>query len=202
MFGSASNPLSTRSATVNCAVTCVQSSTLPYPAHSNALPTQAHAIEEQRKREDDARKQQERQAKYQAALAAEEARKGSIKDRAAEKERMLADLHNRRKKDHDLKKVDLEFQLKLRLDKVDSIQKTQLYQRQMLLGRIMGDYDKTRNLMRERQELQEQRKMSNMNASMQRAAIAKAMDTLRYSKNVGSMSVNELLNKTRPATAM
>lgn len=50
---------------------------------------------------------------------------------------------------------------------VDSIQKTNLYQRQQLLGRIMNDYDRTRNMMKERQDLQEKRKMANMHASLQ-----------------------------------
>ena len=79
----------------------------------------------------------------------------------------------RRKKENDLKKVETDFQLKLRLDKVDCIQKTALYNRQQLLERIMGDYDKTRELLKERQDLQSQRKMANMNASLQRQMMSK-----------------------------
>jgi len=79
----------------------------------------------------------------------------------------------RRKKENDLRKVEADFQLKLRLDKVDSIQKMSLYNRQQLLERIMNDYDRTRELLRERQSLQMQRKMANMNASMQRQMMSK-----------------------------
>jgi len=50
-------------------------------------------------------------------------------------------LERRRKKENDLRKVDSDFQLKLRLDKVDCIQKTSLYNRQQLLERIMNDND-------------------------------------------------------------
>ncbi|KAF5839745.1 hypothetical protein DUNSADRAFT_18746 [Dunaliella salina] len=114
----------------------------------------------------------------------------------------------RRKKENDLKKVDSDFQLKLRLDKVDCIQKMSLYNRQQLLERIMHDYDKTRELLKERQDLQTQRKMANMNASLQRQMMSKAMDSLRFTKNVGSLSsggsvnINDLLSRTRPSTAL
>ncbi len=79
---------------------------------------QLHAKEEIRKREEEARKEQERQDKFNAAQAAEENRKFSIKARAEEKDRMLAQLYAQRKKEHDIKKVEQEFHLKLRLDKV------------------------------------------------------------------------------------
>jgi hypothetical protein len=54
-------------------------------------------------------------------LEAEEARKNSIKQRAEEKDRLLAELYARRQKENDLKKVQTEFELKLRLDKVRKI---------------------------------------------------------------------------------
>lgn len=164
--------------------------------------------EEEAKRAEDRRKEKERQDKYYAALESEEARKASIKARAEEKERVLAELYARRKKENDLKKVESEFELKLRLDKVDALQKTQLYHRHQNLEKIMGEYEKTRTIMRERNELQRRRKMANMQAAMQRQAIAQAMDQLKRTKDVnkltgtgGGINVNELLNKSRPATA-
>ena len=69
--------------------------------------------------------------------------------------------------------MESDFQLKLRLDKVDCIQKMSLFNRQELLERIMNDYDRTRNLLKERQDLQTQRKMANMNASMQRQMMSR-----------------------------
>jgi len=168
-----------------------------------------HAREEAHKKEEEHRKHLERQEKYAAALETEEMRKMSVKERAAEKERLLAELNARRKKENDLRKVDSDFQLKLRLDKVDCIQKMSLYNRQQLLERIMNDYDKTRELLRERQNLQMQRKMANMNASLQRQMMSKAMDSLRFTKNVdslstngGSVNINDLLSRTRPSTAL
>jgi len=65
----------------------------------------------------------------------------------------------------------------------------------------------TRELMKERQDLQAQRKMANMNASLQRQMMSKAMEGMRFTKNVDSLSgngtvnINDLLCR-RPATAM
>lgn len=91
----------------------------PAPAPAAPALAQIRAKEEARKRDEEARKERERQDKYAAAVETEEMRKSSIRARALEKERMLAELYAQRKKEHDLRKVDLEFQLKLRLDKVD-----------------------------------------------------------------------------------
>lgn len=79
---------------------------------------QIRAGEEARKREEEARREADRHHKYAAALETEEMRKSSVKSRAEAKERMLAELYAQRRKEHDLKKVEQEFQLKLRLDKV------------------------------------------------------------------------------------
>lgn len=73
---------------------------------------QIRAREEERKRQEELRKERERQDKYSAALEVEAMRKASIKARAEEKERMLAELYARRKKEHDLKKVEQEFQVR------------------------------------------------------------------------------------------
>jgi signal recognition particle GTPase len=74
--------------------------------------------DEERKRMEDLRKERERQDKYQAAVESEEMRKMTIKQRAEEKERLLAELYARRKKENDIRKVEQEFEMKLRLDKV------------------------------------------------------------------------------------
>ena len=78
---------------------------------------QAHAKEEAAKREEEQRKQSERLGKYQAARFTEEARKMSIQERAQEKEHVMAEMLAKRKKENDLKKVETDFQLKLRLDR-------------------------------------------------------------------------------------
>ena len=74
--------------------------------------------DEEEKRQEEIRKEQDRQAKFQQAIYMEEGRKTQIKQRAEEKERMLAEMYLRRKKELDIKKVEAEFELKLRLDKV------------------------------------------------------------------------------------
>jgi len=164
--------------------------------------------DEERKRMEDLRKERERQDKYQAAVESEEMRKMTIKQRAEEKERLLAELYARRKKENDIRKVEQEFEMKLRLDKVDSLQKNNLYMRQQNLERIMYEYEKTRTLLRERSELQMQRKMSNMRASIQRQSIQSAIEHLKGTKDIsklassGTLNISELLNKSRPATAM
>jgi hypothetical protein len=87
---------------------------LPHPDALTSLPPcpiQIRAREEERKRQEEVRKEQQRQDKYAAALETEEMRRSSIKARADEKERMLAELYARRKKEHDLRKVEQEFQV-------------------------------------------------------------------------------------------
>ena len=59
------------------------------------------------------------------------------------------------------------------MNRVDCIQKSALYNRQQLLEKIMREYDHTHDLLEERQQLQEQRKQANINASMQRQMMTK-----------------------------
>ena len=87
---------------------------------------QIRAREEARKREEERLKELERHEKYQAAVNADAQRRANIKARAEEKDRMLAELYAQRKKEMDMKKVEREFHLTMRLDKVDAIQKTNL----------------------------------------------------------------------------
>ena len=54
---------------------------------------------------------------------------------------------------------------------MDSLQKNSLYNRHQSLEKIKYEYDKTRSLMREREDLQMQRKMANMRAALQRQTI-------------------------------
>ena len=84
--------------------------------------------EDERKRLEDIRKERERQEKYQAAVESEEMRKMTIKQRAEEKDRLLAELYARRKKENDIKKCEQEFEMKLRLDKVGLDPGSQLLQ--------------------------------------------------------------------------
>jgi len=127
--------------------------------------------DDERKRQEDIRKEKERQEKYSAAVEAEEMRKQRIKNHAEEKDRLLAELYQKRKKENDIKKAEAEFEMKLRLDKVDSLTKNSLYMRQQNLEKIMYEYDKTRTLNKEKTDLQMQRKMSNMRASLQRQTV-------------------------------
>lgn len=165
--------------------------------------------DDERKIEEEKRKERERQDKYSSAVETEEMRKASIKQRAEDKDRALAELYAKRKKEHDIKKCEAEFELKLRLDKVDALQKHSLYRRQQKLGEIMEDYEKARTIMRERNDLQSRRKAANMAASLQRQSIAMVMDELKSTKDVsklagpsGTVSVESLMaKKGRPLTA-
>ncbi|MEW5303604.1 MAG: hypothetical protein WDW36_006280 [Sanguina aurantia] len=166
------------------------------------------AKDELRKQEGERRKELERQDKYHGALTQEELRKTHIRDRAKDKECALAELYAQRKKDNDIRRVEREFELKTRLDKVDSIQKTNLYHRAQLLDKIMEEYERTRAMIQERSAVQEQRKMANMTASLHRHMIAQAMDQLKCTKSLdkltggsGTVNINDLLSR-RPMTAM
>lgn len=48
----------------------------------------------------------------------------------------------------------------------------------------MGDYERTRHLMRERQDLQAQRKQANMSASLHRYQVRHGRGTGRYGKGL------------------
>lgn len=168
--------------------------------------TVAERKEAELRRQAELAKEGERQHKYMSAVEIEEMRKKAIKDKAEQKERELADLAAQRKRENDIRRVEKEFELKKRLDRVDEISKVNLYQRQSLLERIMDDYERTRYLMRERQDLQVQRKQANMSASLHRHQVAQAMDQLKFTKSLdklagpgGNVSINDLLR--RPATA-
>lgn len=158
------------------------------------------------RRQQELQKEAERQNKYLTAVELEEQRKKAIRDKAEAKERELADIAAARKREHDIRRVEKEFELKRRLDRVDEIQKVQLYQRQSLLERIMDDYERTRSMMRERHALQTARKEANMTASLHRQQVAQAMEALKYAKSLdrlagpgGSVDINSLIR--RPATA-
>lgn len=74
----------------------------------------------------------------------------------------------------------------------------------------MEDYERAREIMRERSDLQARRKAANMQASMQRQTVALVMDELKSTKDVsklangGSVNISELINRKqagRPMTA-
>ena len=65
----------------------------------------------------------------------------------------------------------------------------------------MDDYEKAREIKRERNDLQAKRKAANMHASMQRQTFALVMDELKSTKDVsqlangGSVNIQELINR-------
>ncbi|GLI68915.1 hypothetical protein VaNZ11_013335 [Volvox africanus] len=160
----------------------------------------------EQRRQQEMQREQERHHKYLTAQELEEARKKALRERAEAKERELAELAASRKREMDIRRVEREFELKRRLDRVDEISKVHLYQRQALLERIMDDYERTRQMMRERQLLMRVRKDTNMAASMQRQQLALAMEQLRNARSLERLAgangtVNAEALMRRPATA-
>ncbi|KIY92746.1 flagellar associated protein [Monoraphidium neglectum] len=123
---------------------------------------------DERKRAEEERQQAERRGKYELSLQREEERKQDIKGRAARKQQLLDEADSARSSANSQRRVERELFNGLRRDKVDSIQKMQAYQRQLLLERIMEENEKTARMLEQRQAIQEQRKSANMNASMHR----------------------------------
>ncbi|EFJ52201.1 hypothetical protein VOLCADRAFT_87118 [Volvox carteri f. nagariensis] len=174
-------------------------------ARRSELERQEKLAMEQR-RQQEIQREQERHQKYLTAQEMEEARKKALRERAEAKERELAELAASRKREMDIRRVEREFELKRRLDRVDEISKVHLYQRQALLERIMDDYERTRRMMRDRQLLMRVRKDTNMAASMQRQQLSQAMEQLRYGRSLerlagGNGAVNMDTLARRPATA-
>uniref|UniRef100_A0A7S0UY20 Uncharacterized protein n=1 Tax=Polytomella parva TaxID=51329 RepID=A0A7S0UY20_9CHLO len=139
--------------------------------------------DEEARRIEEERKSQERIEKLQQVQEQEELRKRMLEERAAEKDRALSDQLNRRNREVNLRKVEKEFELKLRMDKADELQKVNLFQRQTLLEKILDDYERTRMIMRERQEVQERRKMANMEASIQRQKLLESFEEMRRARD-------------------
>lgn len=243
---------------------------------------------------------QERKAKYDMAVAQEEARKAAIKAHSEQKEKALNDHLLVRKREHDRHRIERELHSSMRMDKVDAIQKVQTYQRQVRLGvkpkcrgikvgkeskhgrvrsthitaalvaatlldittrfsncrglhgvaatrveytyfchltrpaplllrvknshwdwgmlvsdieavgvcwfltskrshdeqvmleKILDENERTRELLRERQLLQEQRKMANINASMQRVALNQMIDKLKSGANTNKLAAGSV----------
>lgn len=165
-------------------------------------------IAEQRKRDEELRKEQERQSKYMLALEREEYRKMDIKFKAEQKEKLLAEINAQRKKENDRRKVERDLFNSLRLDKVDAMNKMQMYQRQVLLEKIMDENEKTRSLLMARSELQDERKAANMQASLHRQMLNQIMDNMKLTKSVdnlapgGSVDMGSIMGSVRrPATA-
>lgn len=75
------------------------------------------------KRQQELEKERDRQNKYLTAVEIEEGRKKAIRDKAEAKEREMAELAAARKREQDIRRVEREFELKRRLDRVDEIQK-------------------------------------------------------------------------------
>ncbi|KAF8064553.1 AVT1D [Scenedesmus sp. PABB004] len=140
------------------------------------------------KRQAEAAKEAERAAKYQLALAREEERKMDIQERAERKDHMLALVNAERCATNDRKRIERELFDSLRRDKVDSIQKMQAYQRQLLLEKIMDENDKTAALLEQRQAIQAQRKAANMAASLHRNKVNQMMESMRNVHNIEKLA--------------
>ncbi|WIA18967.1 hypothetical protein OEZ85_003636 [Tetradesmus obliquus] len=157
-----------------------------------------HKRQDELKHQAEAAKEAERKAKYELALAREEERKMSIQERANNKEHMLAMVNAERKATNDRKRIERELFDSLRRDKVDSIQKMQAYQRQLLLEKIMDENEKTAQLLAQRQFIQEQRKAANMSASLHRNKVNQLMESMKNIHNIeklapgGTVDVSQL----------
>lgn len=151
-------------------------------------------MEEERRQQDELKRQAEaaqeaeRSAKYQLALAREEERKMSIQERASRKHHMLGLVNAERKATNDRKRIERELFDSLRRDKVDSIQKMQAYQRQLLLEKIMDENEKTAGLLAQRRFIQEQRKAANMTASLHRNKVNELMASMKSVHNIEKLA--------------
>lgn len=87
----------------------------------------------------------------------------------------------------------------VRLDKVESMRKMQAYQRQQLFEKIMAENRRIGILLHQREDLQNKRKMANMQASMQRQAMNQLMEKLRTAPNIDMTSIG-LETLSRPQT--
>ncbi len=68
--------------------------------------------------------------------------------------------------------------------------RAQAYQRQLLLEKIMDENEKTAQLLKQRQAIQEQRKAANMRASLHRNKVNQLMESMKNIKNIEKIAPN------------
>lgn len=61
-----------------------------------------------------------------------------------------------------------------------------------MLSKILEENERTRELLAERQALQEQRKMANINASMQRVALNQMIEKLKRGSNMSKLAAGSV----------
>jgi len=172
--------------------------------------THKHSEDEKRRREYNAEKARQRQGKFEEAKYIEEFRIKEIVSKAEVVENKLQETQQRwafEKEKHWTKK---KLSMEERKVKVEENKRAAAYNRYLMRQKIEEDTARARAILKQREELQEQRRMANIEASMNRQALNQAMEKLKVTKkwnqldmsggNIDLATIQKVL-APRPSTA-
>lgn len=109
-----------------------------------------------------------------------------------EREKMMQALRAARQQEAAAQRVARKVNQRLRVSKVESIQRMQAFRRHEALGRIEQQTQRARQLLEERNALKEERRQANIKASFQRQQLLEAMVMLTKAPG-GNVDVHSVL---------
>ena len=92
---------------------------------------------------------------------------------------MLGELREKQQRENAYAAVEREMRAHQKKEKAERMRKIQTYQRHMLFLKIMEDRNKIRKQLEEREALQSQRRMANMQASIEREKLNVLMEDMK-----------------------
>eukprot|EP00210_Caulerpa_lentillifera_P000637 g616.t1 len=135
--------------------------------------------DEQKRKEEQKQKEEYRKEKYEQAMQNEELRILAIRKKAEDKNKVLELLKDKQAKRNAYTAAEREMKSNMKREKAERMKKIQTYQRQMLFERIMEDRLKIGKQLEEKEELQRQRRLANMEASIQRERLNIVMEDMK-----------------------
>lgn len=105
-----------------------------------------------------------------------------------EKDGELARLKTERDADNALQALERKLQLGEKSQSVEEMKRRDTYQRSLALKRIEEETARAKELLEQRRQLQEARRMANMEASFQRQKIVEAMEQLQRTNRWGAVA--------------
>lgn len=98
---------------------------------------------------------------------------------------MLEELRLKQQKENAYAAIERETKAHLKREKADRMKKIQIYRRQKLLQKIVDDREKIGKHLEEKEELQNQRRMANMQASLERERLNAMLEEMKKKHSKG-----------------
>ena len=146
--------------------------------------------EEERKAREELARQRNREEKFLEAQKREEQRVHNIIRKQREAEERLAivrEKHNQKSEQRKMHKHLISAEKKAR---VESMKRAQVYKRKQMLRKIKSDTERALSLKAAKENLQEKRKLANMQATFERQMVYDVMEKIQTGKNLAALSLN------------